>query len=162
MQSMNFIAILGFAKTQEPVQAEMAEEAARELCRLGYGVGVGNVSGTLACALRSAKANNGITMAIIEQNLCTRNLDDCDILQVVRSQEEKHEALAKRCTAALIIGGGHGTLKLADKFLQEQKPLIAIANSGGIVPEELNEAIVLSPNVDSAIRSLSNQQLLAS
>ncbi len=154
MQSMNFIAILGFAKFCDAKQSAMAEEVARKISSLGYGIGVGNVSGTFACVLRSAKANRGITMAIIEQGLGSLNLDDCDILQIVKSQDEKHEALARQCNAALIIGGGKGTLKLAERFLKEQKPLVAIADSGGIVPEELNEAITLSPTVDSAVRKL--------
>lgn len=157
MQSMNFIAILGFAKSCNAEQSAMTEEAARKISNLGYGIGVGNVSGTFACALRSAKANSGITMAIIEQGLGSLNLDDCDILQIVKSQDEKHEALAKQCNAGLIIGGGVGTLKLAERFLMEQKPLVAIANSGGIVPKELNEAITLSSTVDSAVCKLLSQ-----
>ena len=154
MQSMNFIAILGFAKQIDSRQALLAEEAARKISERGCGVGVGNVSGTFEHALNSAKSSKGITMAIIEQDVCCRDLQNCDILQIVSSQIDKHKALANQCSGALVIGGGHGTLKLIDEFLENQKRIVAIANSGGIVPKELNASIEIRDDVDSALRSL--------
>ncbi|MCG8414838.1 MAG: hypothetical protein MI746_11525 [Pseudomonadales bacterium] len=154
MQSINFIAILGFAKQVNERQALLAEEAARKLSESGHGVGVGNVTGTFSHALKSAKENKGLTMAIIEQTLRDRNLSDCDILQIVSTQRAKHEALAKQCSGALVIGGGTGTLKLIEQFLRNGKRVVAIADSGGIVPRELGNSVTISSDMDAALRTL--------
>ena len=154
MQSLNFIAILGFAKQIDSHQALLAEQAAQRISECGYGVGVGNVSGTFEHALSSAKASDGITMAIIEQDIGCRDLQNCDILQIVSTQSDKHKALANQCSGALVIGGGDGTLELIEEFLENKKRIVAIANSGGIVPKELNASIEIRDDVDSALQTL--------
>lgn len=154
MHTLNYIAILGFAKEIDENQATLAKVAAEKISDLGFGVSVGSISGTCDCALRSAKRNGGITKAIVEQNLENKQHHDCDILQVVATQDEKHSALADQCSGALVIGGGHGTLKLINRFLKQRKKIAALEGSGGIVPNELDSRVVLSNSIESALKVL--------
>lgn len=156
METINYIAILGFAEEVNQLQAQLAQEAAEKITNLGYGLGVGNVSGTFDYALRSAKHNKGITKAIVEQALENKHHSDCDILHVVATQDEKHSAIVDQCLSALVIGGGEGTLKLIDRFLSEDKTIVAISDSGGIVPDELDSRVVVSDSVDMALKVLTS------
>ena len=154
MQAINYVAILGFASSLNFVQENLAQETARKLAEKGLGVGVGNLSGTFDHALRSAKAHAGMTIAIVEQALSTKHHDDCDVLLVVSSQQEKHQALSDQCCGAIVIGGGPGTQKLIDRFLEKGKRIVALEGSGGIVPLELDRRVALHPTVDRALEAL--------
>ncbi len=154
MKTIDYVAMLGFAKQINEQQACLAEDVAEKLVALGYGVGVGNLSGVFDHALQSAKASGGTTMGVIEKDLYKQKHQDCDILLVVSSQESKHQVLATRCIGGIVIGGGPGTLKLIRHFLDRDKRIVAIDGSGGVVPSELAERVILSHSVDHALAVL--------
>ena len=151
MKPIDYVAILGFANQVNEQQAYLAKDVARKLTALGYGVGVGNLSGMFNQALKSTKSCGGATMAIIEKDVGKQEHQDCDILLVSSSQETKHQALSTRCIGGIVIGGGPGTLKLIQHFLDRNKKIIAIDGSGGVVPSELAKGVILSHSVDQAL-----------
>jgi predicted Rossmann-fold nucleotide-binding protein len=151
MKPINYVAILGFATQVNERQAYLAKDVARKLTALGYGVGVGNLSGMFDQALKSTKSCGGATMAIIEKDVGQQEHQHCDILLVSPSQDTKHQALSTRCIGGIVIGGGPGTLKLIQHFLGRNKKIIAIDGSGGIVPSELAAEVILSDSVDQAL-----------
>lgn len=154
MKTIDYVAILGFAKQINERQAHLVEDVVEKLTAVGYGVGVGNVTGIFDQALKSTKAFGGTTMGIIEKSLSKQEHQDCDILLLVSSQETKHQAISERCIAGIVIGGGPGTLKLIQHFLDLNKKIAAIDGSGGIVPAELAKEVILSHSVDHALAVL--------
>ena len=154
---MDYVAILGFANQINQRQTCLAKDLAEKLTTLGFGVGVGNLSGIFQQALKSTKACGGATMAIIEKDLSKQEHKDCDILLISSSQKTKHQALSTRCIGGIVIGGGPGTLKLIQHFLDRNKKIIAIDGSGGIVPSELVEGVILSHSVDQALAALTRE-----
>ena len=154
---MDYVAILGFANQINQRQTCLAKDLAEKLTTLGFGVGVGNLSGIFQQALKSTKACGGATMAIIEKDLSKQEHKDCDILLISSSQKTKHQALSTRCIGGIVIGGGPGTLKLIQHFLDRNKKIIAIDGSGGIVPSELVEGVILSHSVDQALGLLTQK-----
>ena len=151
MKPINYVAILGFANQVNEQQAYLAKDVARKLTALGYGVGVGNLSGMFDQALKSTKSCGGATMAIIEKDVGKQEHRDCDLLLASSSQDTKHQALSTKCIGGIVIGGGPGTLKLIQHFLDRNKQIIAIDGSGGIVPLELAAEVILSHSVDQAL-----------
>jgi len=154
MKNTPYVAILGFANQIDENQISLTEETASKLVALGYGVAVGNLTGTFYHALRTAKKCGGATLGIIEKELCELESQDCDVLQVVSSQEIKHREIASRCIAGIVIGGGFGTLKLIQRFLDRNKKMVAIEGSGGVVTSELDPSVILSHSVDHALTFL--------
>lgn len=154
MKTIDYVAILGFAKQINAHQAHLVEDLAKKLVALGYGVGVGNLSGIFDHALHVAKASGGATMGIIEKDLGKQKHQDCDVLLRVSSQAIKYQAISKRCIGGIVIGGGPGTLKLIQHFLGQKKKIVAIDGSGGVVPRELAKEVILSHSVDHALAVL--------
>lgn len=154
MRIIRYVAILGFATQMNDEQKGLAQEAAEKLASAGLGLSVGNLSGMFGLALRVAKANGGTTLGIIEKGLNNAEHQDCDVLHIVSSQEKKHKAIASACIGGIVIGGGPGTLKLAQHFLDQGKTIVAIEGSGGVVKTELDSRAIQSRSIDQALKIL--------
>ena len=138
-----FIAILGFVKIRLAKNIVVTRYVSAELARQKMGVCCGNVSGTFYHAFMGAKSAHGATKLILEKgiNIQFSNLHDTTI--ITSNRVNKHYELANTCLGAIVIGGGNGTIEVIDFFLQLSRPVIAINNSGGIVPNELDSRVEL-------------------
>ena len=150
-----FIAVLGFAdpitEARYPQNRLLAYSIGKEITAQGYGLAVGNFTGTFSYALAGAQHHRGTTLAIIETYLWDNRHRRTDILILTGSTAEKHCKLVAMCCGGIIIGGGNGSLHLADQLLLAGKPVIAMAGSGGIVPTELPGGVVC---IDTALKAV--------
>jgi len=148
---VNYIAIAGFASKCAKHNIPLITDVCRQAVEGGYGISAGNLSGTFLYAFRETKKRHGHTMAIVESGVAHIHHQHCDILQIVSSNHQKHQMLAQKCVGAIVIGGGHGTKRLIDQFLIQQKPVVALTASGGIVEHELNKRVTMA---DSSVNIL--------
>ena len=139
-----FIAILGFSKIYKIKNISLIRYVSAELVRHNLGICCGNFTGTFHHAFSSAKLNNGRTKLIIEKNIDTKfnNLYDSTI--TTSSSIAKHSEIASRCFGAIAFGGGNGTIDIINYFLNLDKPVVAIMNTGGIVPNELDTRVEIA------------------
>ncbi len=140
-QESKSIAILGFAVPCTMHNKYMAFETGKLLAKSGYVVTAGNLTSTFYYAFKGAKSVMGNTVAIIEKDIRFENLEYCDVVERVNSASIKHTRIADTCTGAIVIGGGSRTNKVVNNFLQQDKPVIAIKNTGGIVDSELDTRV---------------------
>ena len=87
----NYIAILSSTHPCSERNKAIASETGKEIVLLGFSLAAGNLSGTPKYAFQSAKQNNGITLAIIEQTQHFYDHQYCDILEVVPNIDNSQE-----------------------------------------------------------------------
>ena len=151
---MNYVAVLGFAQECTDHNQLLAQDVGTILAKRGYGVAAGNLTSTFYYAFKAAKAAGGSTYGIIEAALAELETQYCDELKIVDDVDVKHRYIAEYCIGAIVIGGGNGTLSVIDKFLQFNRPVVAIEGSGGIVDNELDDAVLLVANSEGAVSQL--------
>ena len=59
----------------------------------------------------------------------------------VSSTPEKHLELAKRADCAFVLGGGQGSVKVANAFIQSNKPVFVFKNTGGAADQLSGEPV---------------------
>lgn len=153
------IALLGFAETPAAGNLILAVQLGRSLAQRGWTLAVGNTQGTFAYALMEASSNRGQTLAVLERNrplIANRHLQHVTFAD---SQDQKHEYIADTADAGVIIGGGHGSLKLIQQFIKRDKPLCAISRSGGIVDSELPRQVTLYQEIYQALDAIEQHGL---
>jgi len=137
----NCIAVLGFATKCSHVNQVIAYEVGRQIALGEFTVCAGNVMGTFPHAFTGAKSVNGHTLAVLETDCSALDETACDDIIYAPDSDAKHQLIADKCLAAIVIGGGHGTKKLITLFLNLDKPVVAIAGSGGVVTGELDARV---------------------
>lgn len=150
-QPTKSIAVLGFSTPCSLYNEDSAYEIGRILSDHGYAVTAGNITSTFYYAFKGAKSNNGKTLAILEKDFELQNKFYCDAIERVTTVDDKHTKIADSCIGAIVIGGGNGTKHVVNKFLQRNKPVIAIKYSGGIVESELDEQISCVSNIKESL-----------
>ena len=132
----------------------MTEQIVNEILDDVTGVLVGNLTGVFAVALQVAHQQNGRSIAIVDETMQSLTIPDSTEVQIVE-KTQKHQVLAEIARAGVIIGGGPGTIKLANAFIEHHKPLVAIAGSGGVVDEGvLPQKISVVESVTAAMELL--------
>lgn len=75
----------------------------------------------------------------------------------VASTPEKHIELAQRADCAFVLGGGQGSTKVVEAFIQSNKPVFVFKNTGGAADQLSGETIfeIQEATLDSIQRALS-------
>lgn len=147
--SSGYIAILGFADYCSEENIKMVEEVTMGVAQLGYGICVGNTSGTFQCALKKMTEYQGKSLVILERGL-PRPTTCYDQVLVVESADLKHQLIAKLCVGAIVIGGAQGTAHLVKCILDLAKPIAVIDGSGSMVNRLTYPVIKMVNNAEAA------------
>lgn len=142
MKSYN-IAIVGFANNPETGNRLLAAQFAQAAALRHWSITAGNTRGTMAVGLEHAKNLNAETTVVIERNHPIINGRSITNVIYADDHSQKHEIIAQISDAALVIGGGYGSLRLVNALLLYKKPVFALRGSGGITKNELPEQVTL-------------------
>ncbi len=159
-ESPPYIALLGFAESCSINNTVLAIEVGKSLAQRGLGLAVGNTKGTFHHALIAANTVGGKTLAILEPTQLTWINYALDSIERTPSQKAKHELIAHRVSAGILIGGGKGSKQLMASLQALDKPVVALQDSGGIVDNHEIGNIPLYDKVDDAIEFLLNHMRL--
>lgn len=154
---IHYIAILGFTKHCPEDNQCQAFKLGQELSTEGFGVASDDLFGAAKFTFMGAKLWQGKTLAILKKSANHYDDKNCDIIEESNNQDLQHQRLADICCGAVVIGGDDDALHLAQTFLQQGKPVIAIKDSGGIASNELcqkrlGRQIEFYANIASAIK----------
>ena len=154
-----YIAILGFGYQPPKAKLILAQQAVTLFHTIGWGVAVGNLTGTFAVALETAEQLGVHSLAIIDESMS--ELDRPDTTKIIKvAADKKHPMIAEQAAGALVIGGAKGTLKLVDHFMDRKKPVAAIIGAGGVVDEgALPAEVKLLETLAESITYLSDRTL---
>ena len=136
-----YIAVLGFATRCSQSNQAIAYKVGRELALNQFTVCAGNVTGTFIYAFNGAKSANGHTLALVGADCKGLDKSHCDEVVYATNSDKKHQLIADKCQGAIVIGGGAGTKKLITRFVNLNKPVVAILGSGGVVTNELDKEV---------------------
>jgi hypothetical protein len=139
------IAILGYGSTCPDELLYLAREVGKQLAIRGFTVFAGGVGGVFKAAFESAKSAGGLTVAVIS-NKDTKTESPSQVVVKVACDANKWSAIVESCEGAIVIGGGLGTMNLVSQFLTQDKPVVALNNSGGIASNYSNKALI-QPNI---------------
>jgi len=130
---MDYIAVLGYGSLCD--DERLALNVGMDIAKKGYGLVVGNVTGTFHFALMGAKSVNGKTLAIVSEDMGISEHRYCDEIIIVDNTQTKHQAIADKCIEAIVIGGGSGTKKLISRLKELGKPVRGIKGTGRVAEE---------------------------
>ncbi len=142
MKSLN-IAIIGFAKHPAPGNFLHAAQLAREVALRQCSLLAGNYRGTMAVGLEHARKGNAETIIVIEKDRPVISGRYISKVIYAQHQAHKHELIAQLSDAAIVIGGGHASLRLVNALLLHNKPVFALRGSGGITEGELPKGVLM-------------------
>lgn len=149
INSTNYIAILGFADYCSEENIKMVQEVTLEIAQLGYGICMGNISGTFHCALEKMAEYHGESLLVLEHGLQQPTYLSSQVL-LVDNAELKHQLIASMCVGAIVIGGALGTAHLVKCVLDLAKPVAVVNGSGSLVNRLTYPAINMVHNASAA------------
>jgi len=150
MKSLN-IAIIGFAKHPAPGNFLHAAQLAREVARRQWSLLAGNYHGTMGVGLEHARNGNAETLIVIEKDRPVISGRYISKVIYAQNQAHKHELIAQLSDAAIVIGGGHASLRLVNALLLHNKPVFALRGSGGITASELPKRVLVYSEAADAL-----------
>ncbi|MEH6345369.1 MAG: hypothetical protein V7785_09810 [Bermanella sp.] len=130
INSTNYIALLGFADYCSEENIRMVQEVTLEIAQLGYGICMGNISGTFHWALEKMAEYQGESLLVLERELQQPVYGE---VLLVDSVELKHQLIARMCVGAIVIGGAQGTAHIVKCVLDLAKPIAVVDGSGSLV-----------------------------
>ncbi|MEI6820768.1 MAG: hypothetical protein WCL51_02455 [Bacteroidota bacterium] len=148
---MKAIAIGGWGINCPEKNLILANETGSLLASYCYIVCVGGLTGTFHEALKGAKDKGGQTKAFIDAKPDNLSNTYCDEIEIIEDQSTKHIRIARYCDAIILIGGGEGSLKLIDRFLFLNKPVIVINETGGIADSIISNNITYADTIKEAV-----------
>ncbi|MFH1589783.1 MAG: TIGR00725 family protein [archaeon] len=126
------IAVLGSSKMICTENAyKIAEEVGKELAKKKCITITGGGLGVMEAALKGAKKENGLTIAIIPWENIKKANDYADVVIATGIGWSRDAINLNSCDGAIIVHGGAGTLNEASYGYIIDKPLVAIKTSGG-------------------------------
>ncbi len=148
------IAILGFAKSCSQYNAKLAYLLANALVIRDFELLLGNTQGTFKYAITGARLAGGLVNLVLTPDLNKVNKTISHPSLLVKNSDTKHQLIAQRCRTGIVIGGGLGTLKLINELLKQNKKVIALANTGGVVMRELPSKVVVCSTIDDVLQRI--------
>lgn len=130
------IAVLGSSKGIVTNTAyKIAYEVGKELAKQGCLVLTGGGLGVMEAALKGAKEEGGITLAIVPWENPDKVNSYADVVVATGIGWSRNSINLNSCDGAIVVGGGAGTLNEATYAYMQSTPIIAIKSSGGIAKE---------------------------
>jgi methylated-DNA-[protein]-cysteine S-methyltransferase len=148
------LAILGYGKECSKKNAAYASTIGKFSGKQGISLVAGNVGATFDHAFTAAKAYQVATICVIEKH--KRTARDHKASEVIRTPDtySKHHQITHLSDAAILIGGGAGTLLLLQHFLKDKKTVIAINGTGGIADSQLPPQVIKAAHPREAFKIL--------
>ncbi len=117
------IALIGYGINPPTVHLALAKELGLALGERKHTLLCGGYQGTLEAGLAACLAKGGKADVALEESRVSEATHSSFRITSVTTTKEKHALIAKNTDAAIAIGGGPGSLKLANTILQKGKPL---------------------------------------
>ena len=137
-----YATIAGYGIDTPTAHLAMAQDAVRILTVAGFGICNGGYQGIFEASFKAAIEFGGHTRLIIDHQPPVYVADWVDEMETVETQD-KHSVIAQRSSLVVVIGGGAGSKKLVDRFIQLAKPVFAMAGTGGAT--ELLKEFIIDP-----------------
>ena len=141
MKALN-IALLGFAQQPLPGNQLHAAQLGRLIVQKGWTLVTGNHRGTMGAGLTQVHEGGGNSLLVLEREIPLASGNCLSHVYYADDQQHKHRLIARYANAAVVIGGGSGSLCLSEQLLKKRKPVFAIRGSGGIVNKELSSKVL--------------------
>jgi hypothetical protein len=127
------IAVLGSSKEICTKKAyALAEKCGEEIAKIGAITLTGGGHGVMEAAMKGARKQGGLTLGIMPWGRMEHYNDYCDIVVATGIGFSRDSINLNSCDAAIIVGGGAGTLNEATYAYIEDIPIIALTPSGGM------------------------------
>jgi len=134
------IAVLGSSDAICSVKAyNMAFEVGQEIAKSKAITLTGGGLGVMEAALKGAKKENGVTLAIVPWENLNKVNDYADITIATGIGWSRNSINLNSCDGAIIVQGGAGTLNEATYGYMMSKPIVALTSSGGMAEEISNK-----------------------
>jgi uncharacterized protein (TIGR00725 family) len=135
------IGVIGYAGTEEYVSGggptmstlDIAEKIGKLLAENNAIVVTGGKSGIMETAAKGAKTANGITVGVVKgKNRFTSNpFIDVEVITGMEADGMDEVMLVQMCDGFIVLGGGAGTLQEITLAYRNNKPVVALKNTGG-------------------------------
>lgn len=127
------ILVIGFSEDHCTKHAyEAAREVGREIARQKAVLVTGGLGGVMEAASRGARENGGLAVGIIPQEDKVYANGYCNVVVCTGMGYMRDFITAYTGDAVIIIGGGAGTEIEALVAYFKQKPIVALAGTGGV------------------------------
>jgi hypothetical protein len=114
-------ALLGYGINPPEEHVSLAREIGMYLGSKGSNLVCGGYQGTLEAGLNACATAGGKADVVLEAHRITTDVTIHYKVTVVPNTEEKHQTIALHADIAIAIGGGPGSLRLAERVLQADK-----------------------------------------
>lgn len=133
------IAVLGSSDAICSIRGyNMAYEVGEEIAKAKAITLTGGGLGVMEAALKGAKKQGGITLAIVPWESMNKVNDYADIVVATGIGWSRNSINLNSCDGAIIVQGGAGTLNEATYGYMMSKPIVALTPSGGMAEEISN------------------------
>ncbi len=127
------IAVIGYNDDMCSDEArKLAYETGEEIARAGAILVCGGLGGVMEAACRGAKNAEGMTVGIIPQDNFSYANKYCDIVICSTVGHARDYIVASSADGIIAIGGGVGTLVELSIGYMMKKPMVVVADSGGM------------------------------
>jgi uncharacterized protein (TIGR00725 family) len=124
------ISVIGSSEADE-VTLKLAENVGQEIARRGIALVCGGLGGVMEAACRGAKRRNGITIGLLPSDNKGDANQFVDVAIPTGFGHARNFLIARTGDAIIAIGGQAGTLSEMAIGWFSQKPVVAMARSGG-------------------------------
>ena len=124
------ISVIGGSESN-PASLQLAEEIGAEIAKRGLALACGGLSGVMEAACRGAKKNGGVTIGILPTDSKETANKYVDYAIPTGLGYSRNFLVAKTGDAVIAIDGSAGTLSEIAIAWFSDKPVIAMASSGG-------------------------------
>jgi len=130
------IAVLGSSDVICSTKAyNMAFEIGQEIAKKKAITLTGGGLGVMEAALKGAKREKGITLAIVPWESMEKVNDFADVVVATGIGWSRNSINLNSCDGAIIVQGGAGTLNEATYGYMMSKPIVALTTSGGMAEQ---------------------------
>lgn len=136
-----YIGVLGFGTDVPRKNLLFAKQTGDLLAEAGWGILTGNTGGTFRAACSAALENGGLAKLIYSREDITGDDSLWPLKIEVSTPEEKHQRMSQIMKAAIVIGGGAGTLQIIELLVKNGKTIIYLTGTGGITEENLQGCV---------------------
>jgi uncharacterized protein (TIGR00725 family) len=154
------IAVIGYNKECSEVARNLAFQAGQKIASAGAVLVCGGLGGVMESACRGAKEKGGTTVGIIPQDEFSFANQFCDIVVCTGIGYARDFIFASSADGIVAIGGGAGTLIEMSAGYMINKPVVAVAGSGGVSDDyagkylDERKRIMIAQDAESAVEMI--------
>ena len=124
------ISVIGGAESSSDT-LKLAEDIGAEIAKRGVALACGGLMGVMEAACKGAKKNDGVTIGILPSDFKKDANEYVDYAIPTGLGYTRNFLVAKTGDAVIAIGGSAGTLSEIAIAWFSDKPIVALASSGG-------------------------------